>query len=142
MIAAAGAVVVLVIIGVAIWQYTQAPEQAAIGDDPVLSMPSGPSIAVLPLKNLSGDPADEYFSDGLTEDIITELARNPMLHVLASNMTSQYKGQAVDVREVGRNLGAAYVLEGSVQRAEGRVRINAQLIDTVNGGHVWCPSRT
>ena len=137
---APAAIVALAIAGFIVWQATQTlspvAESTSAGD-PVLAMPSGPTIAVLPLKNMSGDPADEYFSDGLTEDIITELARNPMLHVLASNMTSQYKGQLVDVREVGRNLGAAYVLEGSVRRARGRVRINAQLIDTMDGGYVW-----
>jgi len=99
--------------------------------------PDKPSIAVLPFTNMSGDPEQEYFSDGLTDDIITDLSQLSQLMVIARNSTFVYKGRAVDIREVGRDLGADYVLEGGVRRAEGRVRINAQLIDVRTGQHVW-----
>jgi adenylate cyclase len=98
---------------------------------------SRPSIAVLPFVNLSGDPQREYFSDGLTEDIITELSRFSELMVIARNSTFQYKGKAVDVRQIGRELGVRYVLEGSVRRNGDRVRITAQLIDALTGAHRW-----
>jgi adenylate cyclase len=96
-----------------------------------------PSIAVLPFANLSGHPQQEYFSDGITEDIITELSRFSELLVIARNSTFQYKGKALDIRQVGRELGAQYVLEGSVRRSGGRVRITAQLTDAVTGAHRW-----
>jgi TolB-like protein len=102
-----------------------------------LAMPTGPAIAVLPFTNMSGDPQEDYFSDGLTEDIITELARFRDLHVLARNTTFQYKGQAVDVAALGSKLGVRYMLEGSVRRAGGRLRITAQLIDVGTGAHLW-----
>jgi adenylate cyclase len=92
-----------------------------------------PSVAVLPFANLSGDPQQDYFSDGMTEDIITELS----LLVIARNSTFQYKGKAVDVRQVGRELGTLYILEGSVRRSGDRIRIAAQLIDAVTGAHRW-----
>jgi adenylate cyclase len=107
------------------------------GNDLSLAMPAGPSIAVLPFTNMSGDSGEDYFSDGLSEDIITELARVRDLHVLARNTTFKYKGRTVDVQEVGRTLGANYVLEGSVRRTKSRVRITAQLIDVGTGSHVW-----
>ena len=94
-------------------------------------------IAVLPLANLSGDPRWERFADGITEDLITDLARDPDLHVIARNSTATYKGEAVDVRQVGRELGVRYVLEGSLQAEAGRVRLTAQLIDAGTGGHLW-----
>lgn len=97
----------------------------------------GPGIAVLPFVNLSGDPKQDYFSDGLTEDILTELSRARDLRVLARNTTFQYKGQAVDVPKLGRDLKVRYVLEGSVQRTSERLRVTAQLIDTKTGTHVW-----
>ena len=100
-------------------------------------MPKGPGIAVLPFLNLSGDPSQEYFSDGLTEDILTELARARDLRVLARNTTFQYKGKAVDVSKLGRELGVRYVLEGSVRRAGDDLRITAQLIDAETGAHIW-----
>jgi TolB-like protein len=103
----------------------------------LLAMPSGLSVAVLPFTNLGGDPGEDYFSDGLTEDVITELSRFRELHVLARNTTFQYKGQSVDIPALGRKLGAHYVLEGSVRRAGNRVRINAQLIDVATGTHCW-----
>src|SRR5262249_25453255 len=106
-----------------------APEGAA--ERPVLGMPEGPAIAVLPFTNLSDDPKQEYFSDGLTEDLMTELSRaSDDLRVLARNTTFQYKGKAVDVTKLGHELGVRYVLEGSVRRAGDDLRITAQLIDT------------
>ena len=113
-----------------------APEGAA--EHPVLGMPEGPAIAVLPFVNLSGDPQQEYFSDGLTEDLMTELSRTSSdLRVLARNTTFQYKGKAVDVTKLGHDLGVRYVLEGSIRRSDDRVRVMAQLIDTQTGAHVW-----
>jgi adenylate cyclase len=96
-----------------------------------------PSIAVLAFVNLTGDPRQEYFSDGITEDIITELSRFADLMVIARNSTFQYKGKAVDVRQIGQELGVRYVLEGSIQRDGDRVRITAQLIDAATGSHRW-----
>jgi adenylate cyclase len=102
-----------------------------------LPLPDRPSIAVLAFANLSGDKEQEYFSDGITEDIITELSRFSELFVIARNSSFQYKGKAVDVRQVGRDLGVRYVLEGSVRRGGDRLRISAQLIDAMTGGHRW-----
>jgi adenylate cyclase len=102
-----------------------------------LPQPDKPSIAVLPFANLSGDPEQEYFADGMVEEIITALSRIRWLFVIARNSTFTYKGQAVDVKRVGRELGVRYVLEGSVRKAGGRVRITAQLIDAANGAHLW-----
>jgi adenylate cyclase len=96
-----------------------------------------PSVAVLPFANLSGDPQQDYFSDGITEDIITELSRFSELLVIARNSAFQYKGKAVDIRQVGRELGARYVLEGSARRSGDRIRITAQLVDAVTGAHRW-----
>jgi len=96
-----------------------------------------PSIAVLAFTSMSGDPDQEYFSDGITEDIVTELSRFSELLVIARNSSFRYKGQSVDVRQVGRELGARYVLEGSVRRAGDRIRISAQLIDATTGAHRW-----
>ena len=91
----------------------------------------------MPFSNLSGDPQQEYFSDGITEDIITELSRFSELAVIARNSTFQFKGKALDVRDVGRQLGVRYVLEGSIRRSGDRIRINAQLIDAASGAHHW-----
>jgi adenylate cyclase len=100
--------------------------------------PSGkPSIAVLPFNNMSGDPEQEYFADGITEDIITDISKVSGLFVIARNSSFAFKKQSVDVKEVGRKLGVRHVLEGSVRKAGAKVRINAQLIDTESGGHVW-----
>jgi TolB-like protein len=96
-----------------------------------------PSVAVLPFANLNGDPQQDYFSDGITEDIITELSRFSELLVIARNSSFQYKGKAIDIRQVGRELGARYVLEGSVRRIGDRVRVAAQLIDAMTGAHRW-----
>jgi adenylate cyclase len=104
---------------------------------PELSLPDKPSIAVLPFANLSGDPQQDYFSDGITEDITTELSRFSELLVIGRNSAFQYKGKAVDLRQIGRELGARYVLEGSVRRSGDRVRITAQLIDAATGAHRW-----
>jgi adenylate cyclase len=103
----------------------------------VLAMPSGPTIAVLPFLNMSSEPEQDYFSDGLTEDIITELARFRELNVLARNITFQYKGTAVDVVAVGKKLSAQYVLEGSVRKSGDQIRVTAQLIEARSGNHVW-----
>jgi adenylate cyclase len=100
-------------------------------------LPDKPSVVVLPFTNLSGDPEQEYFSDGITEDLTTDLSRNPFLFVIARNSAFTYKGKPVKVEDVGRELGVRYVLEGSVRRAEDRVRISAQLIDASTGFHVW-----
>jgi TolB-like protein/DNA-binding SARP family transcriptional activator len=102
-----------------------------------LTLPDRPSIAVLPFNNMSGDPEQEYFSDGMTEDLITDLSKVSGLFVIARNSSFAYKGRRVDLRKVGQELGVRYVLEGSVRKAGGRVRINAQLIDSGSGGHVW-----
>jgi TolB-like protein/class 3 adenylate cyclase len=104
---------------------------------PALSLPDKPSIAVLPFQNMSGDPEQEYFADGMVEEIITALSRIRWLFVIARNSSFTYKGQAVDVKQVGRELGVRYVLEGSVRRGGGRVRITAQLIEAVSGAHLW-----
>jgi adenylate cyclase len=102
-----------------------------------LALPDKPSIAVLPFTNLSGDPKEDYFSGGVTEDIITELSRFSELFVIARNSSFQYKGKSPDIRQVGRELGVRYVLEGSIRRAGDRVRIAAQLIDAATGAHRW-----
>jgi len=104
---------------------------------PALPLPDKPSIAVLPFANISGDAEQEYFADGMVEEIITALSRIRWLFVIARNSSFTYKGQNVDVKQVGRELGVRYVLEGSVRRAGGRVRITAQLIDALNGAHLW-----
>ena len=107
-----------------------APESA-------LALPDKPSIAVLPFENMSGDPEQEYFADGMVEEIITALSRFKWLFVIARNSSFTFKGKAVDIKEVGRRLGVRYVLEGSVRKAAGKVRITGQLIDAVTGAHIW-----
>jgi adenylate cyclase len=104
---------------------------------PALPLPAKPSIAVLPFQNLSGDPEQDYFADGMVEEIITALSRIRWLFVIARNSSFTYKGQVIDVKQVGRELGVHYVLEGSVRKAAGRVRITAQLIDAATGAHLW-----
>ncbi|RWC23238.1 MAG: adenylate/guanylate cyclase domain-containing protein [Mesorhizobium sp.] len=106
-------------------------------EEGALPLPAKPSIAVLPFTNLSNDPEQEYFVDGLTEDLITDLSRNAGLFVIASHSTFAYKGKSIDVRRIARDLGVRYLLEGSARRAAGRVRINVQLVDTLGGGHLW-----
>ena len=103
----------------------------------VLALPDKPSIAVLPFQNMSGDPEQEFFSDGMTEDLITDLSKVSGLFVIARNSSFSYKGRSVKVQEIGRDLGVRFVLEGSVRKAGNRVRITAQLIDAGSGGHLW-----
>ena len=100
-------------------------------------LPDKPSIAVLPFENMSGDPEQEYFADGMVEEIITALSRFKWLFVIARNSSFTYKGKAVNVKQVGRELGVRYVLEGSVRKASGKVRIAGQLIDAITGAHIW-----
>ena len=104
---------------------------------PVLPLPDKPSIAVLPFANMSGDPEQEYFADGMVEEIITALSRIRWLFVIARNSSFTYKGQFVDVKRVGRELGVRYVLEGSVRKGGNRVRITAQLVEAESGAHLW-----
>jgi len=109
----------------------------SVESSPVLALPDKPSIAVLPFANMSGDPEQEYFVDGMVEEIITALARIRWLFVVASNSSLTYKGQAVDVKQVGRELGVRYVLKGSVRKGGNRVRITGQLLDAETGRHLW-----
>src|SRR5262249_44606784 len=102
-----------------------------------LPLPDKPSIAVLPFANMSGDAEQEYFADGMVEEITTAISRLPWLFVIARNSSFTYKGRAVDVKQVARELGVRYVLEGSVRKATNRVRITGQLIDTATGAHIW-----
>jgi adenylate cyclase len=138
--AAVGALAVL-IIGVgawAIWNFYLCPpfERASV-EKMEYPMPEEPSLAVLPFDNLSGDPKQEYFSDGLSDQIITALSKVPRLFVIARNSTFTYKGKPVKVQEVAEDLGVRYVLEGSFQRTTDRIRVTAQLIDAITGRHVW-----
>src|SRR4029450_13869582 len=109
------------------------PRATPVGRPASLELPDKPSIAVLPFTNMSNDPEQETFVDGLTEDLITDLSRATGLFVIARNSTFAYKGRPVDVRQIARELGVRYLVEGSARRAAGRVRINAQLIDSVGG---------
>jgi adenylate cyclase len=111
--------------------------KAGLPETPPLPLPDKPSIAVLPFTNMSGDPEQEYFSDGITEEIITALSKTPKLFVIARTSSFRYKGKEVDVRTVGRELGVRYVLEGSVRRSEDQLRITAQLVDGKTGKHLW-----
>ncbi|HEY8873302.1 MAG TPA: tetratricopeptide repeat protein, partial [Stellaceae bacterium] len=112
-------------------------EQKPMPEPAALPLPDKPSIAVLPFQNISGDPEQEYFADGMVEEIITALSRIRWLFVIARNSTFTYKGQAVDVKQVGRELGVRYVLEGSGRKGGNRVRITGQLIDALTGTHLW-----
>jgi adenylate cyclase len=135
-----GAVAVLVLaVAVGVWQfYARRPSvEPASVEKMAFPLPEKPSIAVLPFDNMSGDPDQEYFCDGLTEEIITALSKIPKLFVIARNSSFTYKGKPVKIRQVSEELGVQYVLEGSVRKAENRVRINAQLIDATLGYHVW-----
>jgi adenylate cyclase len=114
-----------------------APMKAPLETTKALSLPNKPSIAVLPFQNMSGDPEQEYFADGMVEEIITALSRFKSLFVIARHSSFTFKGKAVDIKEVGRMLGVRYVLEGSVRKAAGRVRITGQLIDATTGVHLW-----
>src|SRR5256885_11259392 len=115
---------------------TPAANTSPTPDQP-LPLPDKPSIAVLPFQNMSGEPEQEYFVDGMVEEIITALSRIRWLFVIARNSSFTYKGQAIDVTRIGRELGVRYVLEGSVRKAGQRVRITAQLIEAITGTHLW-----
>ena len=135
---AAGALLLASAAGAAVWLRPWEPKiEMASVERMALPLPDKPSIAVLPLANMSNDPNQDYFADGITEDLITELSKVSGLFVIARNTSFTYKGKAVKIAQVAEELGVRYVLEGSVQRAGDRVRINAQLIDALNGGHVW-----
>ena len=133
------AVATVVILAFVFWQTfgQQTSETEPEPADPILAMPTGPSIAVLPFDNFSNDETDGYFADGLTEELITGLSRYQSLRVIARHSTLQYRGQGVDVRDVGKDLGVQFVLEGSVRRAGGNMRVTAQLLDAESGGHLW-----
>src|SRR5262245_36576750 len=119
-------------------QHAEQPQGAEPGGaERTLALPDKPSIAVLPFANLSGDPEQDYFADGIVEDIITALSRIHWLFVIARNSSFTYKGKSVDVKRVARELGVRYVLEGSVRKASNRVRITGQLVDATTGAHVW-----
>ena len=134
----AAAIVLLIAGGLVIWFQPWAPEyEPASVEKMSIPLPDKPSIAVLPFTNMSSDAEQEYFSDGITEDIITDLSKISGLFVVARNSTFTYKGQAVKIRQVAEELGVRYVLEGSVRRAEDKIRITAQLIDALTGNHIW-----
>lgn len=115
----------------------QPPGSAGSGSSGEVTLHDKPSIAVLPFDNMSGDPEQDFFADGMAEDLITEFSRMPWFFVIARNSSFTYKGRAVDIKQAGRDLGAAYVLEGSVRKSGNRLRITAQLIDSDTGAHVW-----
>ncbi|WP_300457314.1 adenylate/guanylate cyclase domain-containing protein [Desulfobacula sp.] len=132
------AAIVLILVGYQVFHKAMAPEfETASVENMAVPLPDKPSIAVLPFDNMSGDKEQEYFSDGITEDIITALSKTPKMFVIARNSTFTYKGKSVKVQEVGRDLGVLYVLEGSVRKVGNKVRINAQLIDAKTGHHLW-----
>ena len=130
----------LAAIAVGVWQLYLGPTEPTPGEPPALELPDKPSIAVLPFKNLSGDPEQERFVDGITDNIITELSRFRQLFVIASTSTFAYKGEAVPAQQVGRELGVQYILEGSVQKEGDTLRITAQLVDAIAGHHIWAES--
>jgi len=136
-VAAAAVVVAVVVWG--IWQfYSRRPSvEPASAENMAFPLPDKPSIAVLPFDNMSDDPKQEYFSDGISEEIITALSKTPKLFVIARNSTFSFKGKPVKIKQVAEELGVRYVLEGSVREAEGKVRITAQLIDAKTGHHLW-----
>lgn len=120
---------------VRVWRWSKEPAPAAAGAP--LPLPDRPSIAVLPFDNLSGQPEETYFSDGITEDIVTGLAHFRSLFVIARNSSFAFRGKSVEMAEIGRRLGVSYLLEGSVRRAGARVRVTAQLIEAATGAHLW-----
>jgi adenylate cyclase len=135
--AAAAAVVLIAAVGIYAYRHAAPSAKAAAGSTAALPLPDKPSIAVLPFVNMSGDPEQEYFSDGMTEDVITSLSKRSGLFVIARNSVFTYKGKAVKPEQVSRELGVRYILEGSVRKAEKQVRITAQLIDATTGYHLW-----
>ena len=128
---------VIVIASLLLWRYLPEQSQPSVEHNVAYPLPDEPSIAVLPFDNMSSDPEQDYFSDGITEDLITDLSKLRGLIVIARNSSFAYKGKAVDVRQVGKELRVRHVLEGSVRKAGGQVRINAQLVNTATGDHVW-----
>jgi TolB-like protein len=133
---------IALVVGAAIlaaWKYNLLAPQVKVAsvEKMAFPLPDKPSIAVLPFRNLSDDPKQEYFSDGMTDDLITDLSKISGLFVIARNSAFQYKGKSGDVKKISRELGVRYVLEGSVRRIQDKVRINAQLIDATTGGHLW-----
>jgi TolB-like protein/Flp pilus assembly protein TadD len=139
--AALAAVAILVLGALAVWNFYLRPqpptEEVASVEKMAFKLPDKPSIAVLPFVNMSEDPKQDYFSDGLTEDLITDLSKISALFVIGRNSTFAYKGKSVKTRQVAEELGVRYVLEGSVRKAGEKVRINAQLIDATRGDHLW-----
>ncbi|UCE52110.1 MAG: adenylate/guanylate cyclase domain-containing protein, partial [Desulfobacterales bacterium] len=135
----AAAIVIAVAGAFAIWNFflRHASIEPASVEKMAFPLPGKPSIAVLPFVNLSDDPKQEYFADGMTDDLITDLSKISGLFVIARNSTFTYKGKPVKIRQVAEELGVRYVLEGSIRRAADRVRINTQLIDATSGGHLW-----
>jgi len=135
------AIVIVILLGIVTWQFYQritTPKfEPASAENMAFPLPEKPSIAVLSFDNLSGDPEQEFFSDGITEDIITTLSKTDQLFVIARNSTFTYKGKPVKIKQVAEELGVRYVLEGSVQKSEDQVRITAQLIDAITGHHLW-----
>jgi adenylate cyclase len=113
------------------------PVSTTAPETPALGLPDKPSIAVMPFANMSADPEQEFFADGIAEDVITALSRYPSLFVIARNSSFTYKGRAVDVKQIGRELGVRYVLEGSLRKAGDRIRVTAQLVEAESGKHVW-----
>jgi adenylate cyclase len=138
---AIAATVVVIIAAAALWQFvwrpSHPPVEVASKEKMAFPLPDKPSIAVLPFVNMSEDPKQEYFSDGITEEIITALSKTPRIFVIARNSTFTYKGKAVKVKQVAEELGVRYVLEGSVRKSENHVRVTAQLIDALTGKHLW-----
>ena len=132
-------VLIGVIIGAAfLWpEFWQSQGERVISNSAPGASASKPSIAVLPFTNVSGDPEQEYFADGMTDDLITDLSKISGLLVIARNSTFKYKGKSIDLSQISRELGVQYVLEGSVRRAGDQVRINAQLIDATTERHLW-----
>ncbi len=137
-VASGAAAMLIVAVGVITWLMPWTPTiEPASEARMAFPLPDKPSIAVLPFANMSGDPEQGYFADGMTEDLITDLSKVAGLFVIARNSTFAYKGKSPEIRQVAEELGVRYVLEGSVRRADNQVRINAQLIDATTGGHVW-----
>jgi adenylate cyclase len=135
------ATIVLTLIGYQLYQMVSAPEfEPASIEKMAYPLPVEPSIAVLPFENMSGDPNQEYFSDGITEQLITSLSHAPFLFVIARNSTFAYKNKPVKVQQIAEELGVQYILEGSIQRSDDQVRITAQLIDATKGHHLWAES--
>ena len=135
--AVVAALVLVIAASLAWWQYRLSPGDPGFQESATSISKEKPSIAVLPFTNMGGDPQQEYFADGVTEDLITDISKISGLFVIARNSTFAYKNRSIDVRDVARDLGVRYVLEGSVRRAGNQVRINAQLIDAPSGGHIW-----